>query len=103
MSNNRFKITEKKIISSTANFYDKPILLYPNPISDKIVLEFGVLTPKEITLIIYDALGRKVVAEKRTPRHHLMEIDTSHLKNGVYLLKGKIGTQIFSKQFIVNE
>jgi len=103
MSNNRFRITEKKLISSTVNFYDQPILLYPNPTSDKIVLEFGTLIPKEITLTIYDAIGRTVLSEKRTPSHHLIEVNTSHLTNGVYLLRGKIGTQIFSKQFIVNE
>lgn len=102
MSNNRFRIVEQ-LISSTINFYDKPLQLYPNPASDKIILEFSEVLTKELTLSGYDALGRRVLYEKRTPNNHILQLNTSHLRNGVYLLKGKIGEQIFSKKFIVNE
>ena len=103
MSNNRFKITQKEVISSTVNFYDNPILLYPNPASDQIILEFAELVSKDLTLTVYDALGRKVLSEKRIPQHQLIQLNTRRLQNGVYLLRGEIGKQIFSKQFIVNE
>ena len=102
MSNNRFRIVEQ-LTSSTINFYDKPIQLYPNPASDKIILEFSEALTKELILSGYDALGRRVLYEKRTPNSHILQLHTSHLQNGVYLLKGKIGEQIFSKRFIVNE
>ncbi len=102
MSNNRFRIVES-LISSTINFYNQPIQLYPNPASDKIILEFSEVLTKELTLSCYDALGRNVLYKKQTPNNHILQLNTSHLQNGVYLLKGKIGEQIFSKRFIVNE
>lgn len=103
MSNNRFRITEKQIISSTIRVYDKPIRLYPNPTNDLINLEFSENNPKTVILTIYDALGRQVFYEKRQPNREVITLNISHLKSGVYLLKGKIGEQIFSKRFIVNE
>ena len=102
MSNNRFRIVEQ-LTSSTINFYDKPIQLYPNPASDKIILKFSEVIIKAVNLSVYDALGRSVLYEKRIPNNHILQLNTSHLQNGVYLLKGKIGEQIFSKRFIVNE
>ncbi len=103
MSNNRFRITEKNILSSTIDFYNKPIRLYPNPATDKIMLEFSEVPTKDVILTIYDALGRNVFYEKRAPHHQVLELNTSHFQKGVYLLKGKIDQQIFSKRFIVNE
>jgi len=102
MSNNRFKIVEQ-LISSTVNFYDKPIQLYPNPATDKVMLEFSEPLTKEVTLSVYDALGRQVFYKKSIPNTSIIQLNTSRFQNGVYLLKGKIGTQIFSKRFIVNE
>lgn len=102
MSNNRFKIVAQ-LTSSTINFYNKPIRLYPNPTNDKITLEFTEIVTKNVILTVYDALGRNVLYEKKTPNNQVLELDTSRLQNGVYLLKGKTGEQIFSKRFIVNE
>ncbi len=102
MSNNRFKIVAQ-LISSTVNFYDKSIQLYPNPATNKVILEFSETLTKEVVLSGYDALGRQVLYEKNIPNTSIIQLNTSHFQNGVYLLKGKIGAQIFSKRFIVNE
>ena len=102
MSNNRFKIVEQ-LISSTVNFYDKPIQLYPNPTTDKVTLEFSEPLTKEVIVSAYDALGRQVFYQKSMPNTAIIQLNTSHFENGIYLLKGKIGAQIFSKRFIVHE
>ena len=65
--------------------------IYPNPAQDEIYIS-GV-TPKSV--MIYDALGRTVVAEIDVGEHR---IDLKHLPNGLYIVKiisegGKLFTE----------
>ena len=59
------------------------LLLYPNPVKDKIYIE----TPTQtLTVEIYDVYGRHQVTE--TPSHQdNLTIDVANLKSGIYFVK----------------
>ena len=59
------------------------LLLYPNPVKDKIYIE----TPTQtLTVEIYDVYGRHQVTE--TPSHQgCLVVDVTDLKSGVYFVK----------------
>ena len=75
------------------NVLKEPINIQMNPFSEKISLYINSSEINEIR--IYDILGNSVFETKDKANFSsssLFEINSSHLKNGVYLLKVKNGT-----------
>ena len=70
--------------------YDKPkqILVYPNPVKDKVIFVLGLYD--NLNLSIYNSNGQCVIREKLL---HSQTINMSHLPNGlyVYIIIGKDG------------
>ena len=61
------------------------LLLYPNPVNDKLYIETQTLT-QTLTIEIYDVYGRCQVTE--TPSHQAcLVVDVADLKSGVYFVK----------------
>ena len=61
------------------------LLLYPNPVNDKLYIETQTLT-QTLTIEIYDIYGRCQVTE--TPSHQAcLVVDVTDLKSGVYFVK----------------
>ena len=61
------------------------LLLYPNPVNDKLYIETQTLT-QTLTIEIYDIYGRCQVTE--TPSHQAcLVVDVADLKSGVYFVK----------------
>lgn len=59
------------------------LLLYPNPVNDKLYIETEVEVEK---VVVYDIYGRRQVAE--TPSHQgCLVVDVTNLKSGVYFVK----------------
>ena len=59
------------------------LLLYPNPVNDKLYIETEVEVEE---VVVYDIYGRRQVAE--TPsRQGCLVVDVTNLKNGVYFVK----------------
>ena len=71
------------------------LLLYPNPVNDKLYIETEVEVEE---VVVYDIYGRRQVAE--TPsRQVCLVVDVTNLKNGVYFVKvvtenGEIGKRV---------
>ena len=63
------------------------LLLYPNPVNDKLYIETQTLTlTQTLTIEIYDIYGRCQVTE--TPSHQAcLVVDVTDLKSGVYFVK----------------
>lgn len=73
---------------------DVDIIIYPNPTSD--VLNIQIDNPsEEITLTLFDELGRIVQMTKNETSIHI-----AHMKNGYYLLKIQTKEQVIVKRVI---
>ena len=81
----------------------RPIIysLYPNPVDNKLFVEYGQPTDEDITFLISNTLGQQI-AVIETPDFHYgkleLEIDVSNLRPGLYfisLLRGHASTHAF--------
>ena len=73
-----------------------PFVLYPNPVTDNLTLEFG---DQPLQVVIYDVLGQELLAEKAKLT---MDMDVQGLKTGCYYLRvtfldGSVTTKKFLK------
>ena len=81
-------------------FENKTLVIYPNPASSNIKIQTNFEPGKNQEIIIYDALGKKVIVKKLNSGSE--NIDASMLPNGIYLLKVQAeGTTISAQKFIV--
>lgn len=101
ISNNRFRIIERTITSTT--FLERAdIRLYPNPAKQSLRLEFPTDLPKPNNFIIYNALGLQVEYLGENIAPYSFDIDISHLSDGLYFLHGKAGSMPFIQRFMVS-
>lgn len=78
---------------------EQGVKIYPNPAGEKLNIEFsGSQTDDPVEARLYDLNGNLVKYEtNKTP---LMDIDVSNLKDGIYVLVLKRGTQVSNYKII---
>jgi subtilisin-like proprotein convertase family protein len=67
---------------------------YPNPFNPVSTIRFGIPKSGNVTLKVYDLLGREVrtlVNEKKEPGTYEVEMDGTNLASGIYLYKIEAG------------
>jgi hypothetical protein len=107
-----YKYSElKKVSFESENEVKNDIIVYPNPFSGyslSIALsnqENFIIDSEDVSIAIYDELGR-VILEKRTTllsSDDLIDVSFSDKLNaGTYILKTRIGTREFNKLIVVN-
>ncbi len=71
------------------------VQVYPNPVEEKISIQFELDQPGEFSYEIYDLVGKKLNANRRTKvlHQHTEEINLQGLLNGIYTLRMKINQQ----------
>ena len=76
---------------------------FPNPARGQTTVRYAVPTPTDVTLRIYDLLGREVetvaVGVQRGRRQ--VQVDVSDLSSGTYFLRLTAGGQTVSRKFSV--
>ncbi len=77
--------------------------LYPNPTSDQLNVEFDLMQDGEWVLVVADITGKMVRSESqfRTAGRQVMQLQTSDLASGMYLLYLTDGTERLSRKFSV--
>jgi len=81
------------------------IKLYPNPVTDKLTIEFsseGLFSNNLITTKIYDYQGRLLNQEESTIVNQRVELNTSKLSSGNYILVIQKGNFTKAEKFIIN-
>ena len=71
---------------------------YPNPFNPSTVISYQLAVSSEVTLKVYDMLGREVatlVDERKAAGQHQVTFDASQLSSGVYITRLKAGQQVF--------
>lgn len=76
------------------------ISIYPNPASDIINLEIENSNNKNLTLDIYNILGKKLRTEKISNNQN--QINVGNLNNGTYILEIKTNESIKIKKLLIN-
>ncbi len=77
---------------------------YPNPANDVTYLSFTTPTTGEVTVNVYDAVGRNVrsITGTSNPGKNGLGISTADLRPGVYMYSITFGNKTISKKLIVN-
>lgn len=78
----------------------------PNPVEQRAYIEYDVPETTDVTLEVYDMLGRlvqRVVKDQRTPGRHRVSFSSAHLSSGTYLLRMTAGPFANTKKFTVVE
>lgn len=81
--------------------------VYPNPFNTVANIAYSLDQTKDITITVYDVLGRKV-GEEQVPNqsagNHIVELNPNHFNNGtgIFSIKIQIGEETITKQVIRN-
>ena len=90
-------------IEPTADGTSLSIDLYPNPSTERVNVRLNGGATGSASLSVYDLLGRKVKAvyDGVIAGETELSIDVSELTNGLYLARAQSGSQVATRQFVV--
>ena len=66
---------------------EKVLKVYPNPASNSIMIDYRKMTNSNMSLVVTDSYGRKVILSEMKEAARLKKIDVSQLKEGVYFIR----------------
>ena len=70
---------------STKNHKKEPFILYPNPATDKLIIEFTNVLDKNATFVLYDLSGREMIRYNLEETNNKFNINISTLQSGIYI------------------
>jgi len=90
-----FRIDDDDICDSTLTFIPKvfwirdrlDVNIYPNPVRDKLTLQFAAPITEELNYTMYDIGGRKILIGKLPLLKEEVNIDINSIKSGIYMLQ----------------
>jgi parallel beta-helix repeat protein len=94
------KETEKELLPTEYTLYQN----YPNPFNPVTTIKYDLPNTSEVTLIIYDILGRKIkelVNTKQQAGRYEVQFDASNLASGVYIYQLIAENYIQSRKMIL--
>lgn len=74
---------------------------YPNPFNPSTQIPFGLDVESDVTLEIFDILGRKVqtlISDRRAAGNYTITFNTGNLASGIYIYRLTTSTQVFTKK-----
>lgn len=80
-------ITPIPVTSINKPLSDKDVLVYPNPTTDEINIQFNRELTKDIHFLVYDMLGNVMTKGIIAKDINLKKIDTNEFPSGIYFLK----------------
>jgi Secretion system C-terminal sorting domain len=93
-------IDEKNSVPSSFSLFQN----YPNPFNPTTVINYQLSVNSEVTLKVYDVLGRLVntlIEERQTVGVHSVTFNASSLSSGVYFYRLIAGSSVESKKMIL--
>ena len=79
---------------------DNSFVIYPNPVTEKMTIEFAQNVSNKAQIEIYDASGRELFSQAITTSSRQININTGSLVQGVYFIKVRIDNKIYTNEFI---
>ena len=91
---------ERSDIPNTVNLNQN----YPNPFNPSTQIQFELPSRMQISLKVYDVMGREVatlVEDTRSSGRHSVTFDASNLASGVYIYRLQTAEKVFTKKMIL--
>ncbi len=82
----------------TVNEINDEILIYPNPTTDYINIEFSTVKENNAVISIYNVLGKRVLSQEISKGISLTQLNLSGCNAGVYFLSIDDGIRVISKR-----
>lgn len=76
--------------------------IFPNPAKDFAIVRFGE-SLENASISVYDNLGRRVILQTMKTSAQTFQINTQHLKNGVYVLKLKTSEGSVQERLLIQK
>ena len=73
---------ETPVVSSNSE-----ILVYPNPASDNVTLQFSNITNENCTFELFDAMGNKIFSKEFVSSENLVNVSLTNVAKGVYICR----------------
>jgi hypothetical protein len=84
--------------------HEATVAIYPNPATDLINLQFGVVAEGVATVSVYNVAGQIVIQESLSNINNaLYTLDTSALDAGMYVVAVDNGTERFQERVLVTK
>ena len=77
---------------------------YPNPFNPVTVIRFQLPEDSQVSLIVYDLLGREVsalVQDQKLAGYHQVNFDASNLASGIYIYRIQAGSFVQTKKMML--
>jgi hypothetical protein len=90
--------------SNIEDFNINKISVFPNPVSQNLLINISSIESKSYTIILYNILGEKItsITKALEAGENQADIDMSNLKDGVYFLNIDNGTHIQKEKIVVS-
>lgn len=89
-----------KIVNSVAISGESEILVYPNPASDFLTIEYGNLKLDSLNISILDPTGRRIMNEQFKSNASAQQLNISSLNSGLYFISFEYGGNLIVRKFI---
>jgi hypothetical protein len=84
---------------TVAENFDTQLSIYPNPANDVVYIMNDI--NEEVNLHVYNAAGQEVMNVQRVVNSGLIEVNTSDLNEGIYLIQLENANQVITKRIVV--
>lgn len=75
---------------------------YPNPFNPSTTIAYGIPETGEVTLEVFDVIGRKVATllagERKSAGRYAVTFDASNLASGIYIYRLRLGTSVLVRK-----
>lgn len=82
---------------------ESPLLVYPNPTTGQLTIEWAENAPKNARVFVTDALGRRVLSLQVPENARLMTENVAQLPSGLYFLKVQSAERLYNVAKLVKE
>ncbi|NTW33377.1 MAG: T9SS type A sorting domain-containing protein [Bacteroidetes bacterium] len=77
------------------------IQVYPNPFNSNTTIEFTLIQPEKVSIVLYNMIGEKVISSEENSYNaglHSINIDGRNLVQGIYFADIRIGNNKYTKK-----
>ena len=89
------------IVGTTESLLFSALKIFPNPVADKLTIDWQLFDYQEVEVSFFNVLGQNVWSENFKENNHNFQIEVKDWQAGVYYCQFKIGKNILVKKVIV--
>jgi hypothetical protein len=98
-----FMLADQMLGIAEHSLNEPSLIVYPNPFSNDLKFLLSGINSKEITIEVYDVLGKQVFFEKKAINYNTLNIieipEAANFSKGIYILK-VYAESIYSQQIV---